>query len=56
LGNGEANGKGVAGFKPWRQFMVEMQIQRVQEARSGPEAGASAIQHTIFEKTGVRYD
>jgi hypothetical protein len=56
LGKGEADEKGVIGLKPWRQFMVEMQFQRVPEARREREARAPAILNTLFKETGGRYD
>jgi hypothetical protein len=56
LGNDEADGEGVVGLKPWRQFMVEMQFQRAQEAWRELEARAAAILNTLFKETGGRYD
>jgi hypothetical protein len=53
---GQADEQGVAGLKPWRQFMVEMQIQRIQEVLGEQAARASEIQHALFKEIEGGYD
>jgi hypothetical protein len=54
--NGDAELENVAGLKPWRQFMVEARIQRVQQALCEQEGKGFPRVPCPSPKSGGRYD